>query len=109
MNIRTIFLCIGLALVSGCVTTEAEKDAQYATPKIPLSDGTFFTQRATPASSCREKFAEIKRVDRILGQKDFIKRRRGERLLFIYHVNVFSDFVEKCLPGKREAKSKLSK
>lgn len=107
--IRAIFLCFSLAFISGCVTTEAEKDAQYSTPKIPLSDGTFFTQRVTPASTCRQKFAEVKRVNRILDQKDFVKRGRGELLVFMYHVNVFSDFIDKCLPKKRPSKVNRTK
>ncbi|MHC3941657.1 MULTISPECIES: hypothetical protein [Paenochrobactrum] len=75
--------------------TEVEKDAKLSTPRIPLSDGSFFTQRATPNSTCREKWAEINRVQKIVMQDDFVKRGKGERLVFSYQVNLLGDFTDK--------------
>ncbi len=96
MNIRSTVLILIPVLISACTTTEAEKDAQFSTPRIQLSDGTFFTQRATPSSTCRIKYTEIKRVQKIVMQDGFVTRGKGEVLVFGYQVNLLEDFTRTC-------------
>jgi hypothetical protein len=96
MIIRSAVLVLVSFLTFGCTTTEAEKDAHFSTPRIPLSDGTVFTQRATPASTCRQKWVEIKRVGKITKQENFLKRGKGEILVFTYQAKLLTDFMQNC-------------
>ncbi|MGU3577252.1 hypothetical protein ACLBWZ_17215 [Brucellaceae bacterium C25G] len=96
MFIRIYIIIFFSLLLSACSTTEAEKDAKITTPRIPLSDGTAFVQRATPASTCRQKYNEVNRVDKILNQEGFVKRGKGEILVFKYQITLLSDFVNNC-------------
>lgn len=93
---RIIALVALSTLLTACTTTEAEKDAKFNTPRIPLSDGTVFTQRATPASTCREKFNEMNRVSIIMKQKSFVKPGKGEQLVFNYQARLMSDLLDNC-------------
>ncbi|MDM7851163.1 hypothetical protein [Pseudochrobactrum kiredjianiae] len=93
---RNFLLGAALITLAGCTTTEAEKDAKFSTPRIPLSDGTLFTQRATPASTCREKYAEIKRVNNIIKQDGFVNRGKGEKLIYNYQLRLVTDIMETC-------------
>ncbi len=96
MYFRRFMFSLVLLSVAGCTTTEAEKDAQYSTPRIPLSDGTFFVQRVTPASTCRQKYQETQRVNKFMKQDGFIKRGKGEILVFDYQLKILTDLMENC-------------
>lgn len=92
---KAALLFVSVMLI-GCTSTEAEKDAKFSTPRIPLSDGSLFTQRATPDSACRQKWKEIKRVQKIVTQNGFVTRGKGEALVFSYQVNLMEDFTRTC-------------
>lgn len=96
MAIYRVTLLLILIIMAGCTSTEMEKDAKFSTPRIPLSDGTLFTQRVTPSSSCRQKWSEIKRVQKIVTQEGFVTRGKGEVLVFSYQVKLMEDFTRTC-------------
>lgn len=95
---RIAALIILIVSLTACTTTEAEKDAQYNTPRIPLSNGTVFTQRATPASTCHQKYNEMNRVSKIMKQEGFMERGKGELLVFKYQTKLISDILDNCKP-----------